>query len=755
MNGEEEKKPLRHAAGFSLHRSPNNAEIPVITLDSSDSADTGTRKKKVSILDSESDDDENDFQPALNSGRSSQYRNTAASRKVQLRKSRSSDSFDSDNSDEAVNEKKDDTKGKKNISGAGRRTSVQQHQQKRRKVTTPKPLKPADKALQLAMLQQQASPPAPPRPAPARKRAAPRRPTATNKKDMVGSRQGSCANANTSSSPTLPSPPPKKSRFSDPLPSGNGPDISTDAPPTPNLLKSRIADVPLEQSRPRPPMRSSPGHVPAAAPKSPQPQPSAPSTKIVCKEKTQLINLSKPTKDEIAYDRLQYFLVRPKANPHTSLSIPNLAEFSPFAHAASLIEGCTSDSVCAVCGSGEEISFQCQKCRLSFHAGCLNPPVKHKDDTVKHCGACRPIPKSESIAIPPTDTAGADSRANSSRAGIGLGKVIRQLASDAAKGNPTAFILHPALQKQFVKSYKMDWLRCSKCKRLREITEGVLTECVQVPFECKDAYWMEEDKDKVCAKPTTEKEIKAHGDLEQQISERSRRRVRLMYSHLGEVNRDLFGFPKFGDVINIDSTDEDETTTGATGKERESSTPARTTGTNGNNNSINRAMLGALEKALGGNNNSNAANEITPSVPNVPPPQPSGNITESGIVTPAFAATTTPRPTKSAAAIAAAFEEAARAAAGEVAQGTPRFPPTANPQSRAPALANAPISASEMTSIVPPKPTGNATSTLKNGTISFIDTTKTTIHFTTISAWYAGTCTATTATLQWKSTASN
>lgn len=717
MNAEE--KPFKRVGGFSLQNNTgNDGEIPVISLVDSSSTDREaprSKKHKGRISESESDDDENAFQPEFKGGRSSQYRNTA-SPSNRFRKSRSYDSCDSDEEGNGGNGGPRERNNSHN--NASRRTS----QQTTKKRKTSKPLKPADKALQLAVRQNQSL--AAPKAANVRKRAAPRKPKEKPKenKGMDLPHVGICANCKqerfrdiatgrcvsdvclrkNNARPSPPgsphaSPPSKKSRFSAAptldlvreIQAPNTPSAPTPTAAPATLLKFRPPDV-APSLRSNQPQTTSPNPDPPRSrpvPPSPTgpPQPSAPSSQLVParvqkKKKTHFINISRPIEDEICYDRLKYFLVRPKVNPHRTLPIEKLAAFSPFAHAASLIDGCTPDAVCAVCGSGESISFRCRKCRLSFHARCLNPPMKHNDESVTHCGACRPTPKSESIMVGARD---------SDRSRATMTWKIRELASDAAKGNPTDLVLHPTLYKTFVKGHKMDWLRCRKCKRLREITEGVLTECTGIPFECENAYWEENEEDRVCAEPTKEEEVKSLGELEVRISERSRRRVCLFYSGFGEVNRELFGYPDLNVVVLLDSTDEDETTAAAPRKETETAAPnARPTP--GASGSVAHTLIDALDNALG-NSNSNGANEISPSAPSVPvaPQLQSVNRINPAGVPPAFVSNGTPgstNPITAAAAAAVAAREAPRSF---------RAPP-ALPQPQPTVGRNAPISDAEM-----------------------------------------------------------
>lgn len=234
-----------------------------------------------------------------------------------------------------------------------------------------------------------------------------------------------------------------------------------------------------------------------------------------------LINLSSPApNDEDGARRLRFFKHRPR--PHSDLPADAPAEvLSPFAHLATTM-GFGSDSMCAVCGDGEALSYCCLNCGLAFHTAC----VEGHDGL---CGACAaPVPKLQS------QSEKNDWNPQEKPHVQGL----RALAESTAAGNPTDLVLHPGVLSGGTGGaprYEADWLRCVECGVLRVVTPGVLAECVRAPFRCSSAFWLPDPK---C--DAEQPDPSAVEALLTQIAHRPARRRRL-FQKMGERHAARFG----------------------------------------------------------------------------------------------------------------------------------------------------------------------------------------------------------------------
>ena len=248
-----------------------------------------------------------------------------------------------------------------------------------------------------------------------------------------------------------------------------------------------------------------------------------------------VLNIADPvTNDCNAVNRMKFFSHKPKKCDDSNNT--NLMAMSPFAYTASLIEGHSSASVCAVCGNGDDLSFSCTRCPLSFHKSCIYPHLQTNDPTPNHCRAC-----SSSF------TTSADQDIAKPRV-LGL----RRLTEEACNGNPIDFVLHPSLQIAFAKRYQSDWLRCSKCQKLRMVPMSCLSECVQTPFECSSAFWTSEQIS--CASPQPTQHKATNKAVNALVKARSRRRARLFYSGFGDKHRELFGYEPL-DIVAVKNED--------------------------------------------------------------------------------------------------------------------------------------------------------------------------------------------------------
>ena len=246
-----------------------------------------------------------------------------------------------------------------------------------------------------------------------------------------------------------------------------------------------------------------------------------------------LVNIAAlSTTDDFGWDRFIFFSHRSQRHffPENSY----LSQFSPFTSVASSIAGLTTRSVCAVCGAGGTL-HDCMRCPLTFHATCIDPLKTTKLGKGWMCPACRsakngdtgpdwyPAPNVPLRPLPDPSTG------------------IKRLLADVREGNPLDMVFSPNLLSYYRSIAGTDWLRCSRCRRIRTVTEGVLSEAVRIPFECALAFWID-ISERRCDPPG---EQKLYGKGEQRVVQylRSRKTQRqfLFRFAFGEVDAVDFG----------------------------------------------------------------------------------------------------------------------------------------------------------------------------------------------------------------------
>lgn len=249
-------------------------------------------------------------------------------------------------------------------------------------------------------------------------------------------------------------------------------------------------------------------------------------------ENRYLINIAPvSTDDGSGWDRSVFFSFRSQRFGFVSKTY--LSTFSPFAAVASGMEGVTSKSVCAVCGSGGRL-LSCMRCPLAFHQQCIDPLGKTLSETW-FCRACMAVkgqdrsirwdPDAPPPALPSPATG------------------FARLIADAKEGNPLDFVFNPTLFNYYRNECGADWLRCRRCKRIRIADDGVLTESVHVPFECSYAFWLP-DELRSCESPLAiDPNLGTVKKVEAYVANRSRRRNALFFHGFGEDDRTDFGFP--------------------------------------------------------------------------------------------------------------------------------------------------------------------------------------------------------------------
>jgi hypothetical protein len=235
--------------------------------------------------------------------------------------------------------------------------------------------------------------------------------------------------------------------------------------------------------------------------------------------------------------RLEQAIFCPR--PFTFVGRVELSKFSPLTANASSLTRCRSDAVCAVCGVGRRGGNSvrpCSRCPLAFHDACMTPSKQIVGIERKWtCTACSREVTKEPLGIPlPTNSL--------ARSSVGA---IKSLIATAKEGNAIDFTLHPSLFYTFVTEYGSDWLRCRKCHHLRMVAPGFMMEKDSVSFHCGRAFWLSANQ-AVCGGESASESIVA-ARIKGHIACRSRRRSHLLWYHMGEDNRVLFGWPKFDD----------------------------------------------------------------------------------------------------------------------------------------------------------------------------------------------------------------
>eukprot|EP00177_Eucheuma_denticulatum_P004515 GFKZ01008207.1.p1 GENE.GFKZ01008207.1~~GFKZ01008207.1.p1 ORF type:complete len:822 (+),score=122.02 GFKZ01008207.1:118-2583(+) len=266
-----------------------------------------------------------------------------------------------------------------------------------------------------------------------------------------------------------------------------------------------------------------------------------------------LVNIAPVSPDDgSGWDRSVFFSFRSQRFGFFSKTY--LSTFSPFAAVASGMEGVTSKSVCAVCGSGGRL-LSCSRCPLAFHQHCIDPLGQSISETW-FCRACKAVKGMDRSVrwdpeVPPPELPSP---------ATGFARLI----ADASEGNPLDFVFNPTLFNYYRNECGGDWLRCCRCKRIRIADDGVLTESVHVPFECSYAFWLP-DELRSCESPLdSDPSIGIVKRVEAYVKNRSRRRNALFFYGFGEDDRTDFGFPPLevpeassDDVIIIDDDESD------------------------------------------------------------------------------------------------------------------------------------------------------------------------------------------------------
>lgn len=240
-----------------------------------------------------------------------------------------------------------------------------------------------------------------------------------------------------------------------------------------------------------------------------------------------------PTTDNNAWDRFIFFSFRPQRFSFKSNIY--LSAMSPFSAVTSGMEGVDVDKVCAVCGAGTCLR-SCSRCPLAFHRTCVDP--SDTSQQVKNgwmCLACRSATVSIHTRVGPVLTPAPSLPSPATG--------ITRLIADAREGNPIDFVMNPSLFMFYKLDAGADWLRCCHCGTIRVVEPGVLSESVHTPFDCSLAFWMPvevqncpESSDRMHVEGTEGALVRKY------ISMRSRNRSALFYHHMGEEDREDYGF---------------------------------------------------------------------------------------------------------------------------------------------------------------------------------------------------------------------
>ncbi|KAI0562853.1 hypothetical protein FGB62_51g116 [Gracilaria domingensis] len=192
------------------------------------------------------------------------------------------------------------------------------------------------------------------------------------------------------------------------------------------------------------------------------------------------VHMPKPS-DGSDWDRFVFFKHRPQR--HDFGTNCYLSDYSPFAAVAPAVANEPPATLCAVCGGGSNL-VTCDGCVCAFHAKCMAP--YQVASPVWYCKGCRAagVPHGNAAPIP-------DPPSNLSLAAQALHRPI----IDAKEGNPMDLVLHPSLLTLFRDHYAgNDWLQCFSCKRRRVVPNGILSESVQIPFQCNGMFWLAENE---------------------------------------------------------------------------------------------------------------------------------------------------------------------------------------------------------------------------------------------------------------------
>jgi hypothetical protein len=229
--------------------------------------------------------------------------------------------------------------------------------------------------------------------------------------------------------------------------------------------------------------------------------------------------------------------------PYSFKGRVQLHMFSPLAAVALSLTGCDTDEICGICGClpkyGESL-HNCSRCPLGFHAACvsstglLNGAETNWSSSWK-CRACTIEQVMEHTS--------SDLPAHSIAETIKL--VMQPLVTMANGGNGLDLALHPSLHHTFVTEYGSDWLKCRLCNHIRVVPLGVAVE-TEVGFTCRDAFWQTADGEAMCGSESISEKAEV-ARIMQHMDRRSQRRSHLFWVHMGEENREKFGWPLFDD----------------------------------------------------------------------------------------------------------------------------------------------------------------------------------------------------------------
>ncbi|PXF44107.1 CHD3-type chromatin-remodeling factor PICKLE [Gracilariopsis chorda] len=285
-------------------------------------------------------------------------------------------------------------------------------------------------------------------------------------------------------------------------------------PPAPSV-NSPMQNTLVQPVQPSPVHGSSPDHA-VQSTRSPQ---VAPLTH------DHLINIWAPkVMDGSDWDRLVFFKHRPQRYDFGDSAY--ISDFSPFSAVVAEVGGSSPSSVCAVCGGAYNLT-PCNGCVCAFHAKCVSPyPVTTAPWFCKGCrSAGVPDNKVPPIPDPPTNLTGA-------------AQPLHRPIVDAQEGNPMDLTLHPGLLKMFRDQYGgHDWLQCSICKRRRLVMKGVLSESVDLPFNCENAFWLPQS-DRHCQSQMDPATQRAEKFINEQAALRPVRRKALFEYGFGDGSDD-------------------------------------------------------------------------------------------------------------------------------------------------------------------------------------------------------------------------
>lgn len=252
----------------------------------------------------------------------------------------------------------------------------------------------------------------------------------------------------------------------------------------------------------------------------------------------ELVNIySLPDTDMSGWDRFIFFAHRPQRFQFATNRY--LSSLSPFSAVTSDMDGVSIANVCAVCGAGGTLSI-CSRCQLGFHNLCIDQTASAQNRDPWLCAACLVVmgndrskswhPQYPPKLLPPPSTG------------------LLRLTADATEGNPIDHIFNPSLFNFYIVEAGGDWLRCVKCRRLRTVGPGVLSESVHVPFDCTHAFWLPAHE-RLCAHPAAVKYSQREFQIEQYLRTCSRRRCALFAHFMGEEDREDFGYPPLQETL--------------------------------------------------------------------------------------------------------------------------------------------------------------------------------------------------------------